>query len=251
MANPIAMIAGLEMGGKSFEYLTRIADESGVNSYVLVDFGAVDLNVNLAGALGIRAQVAGDAVVEAHADGDEEVSFLNGVVHPGFAMHAHHAEVQRVFGREAADSEKGHGDGIIASADELLERAHRAGNHDAVAGENDRSFRGVQHLDSAVEFGLIVIVALALGWKLWLRRFPVEFSGSLLRIFGDVDEDRAGTSAIGDQEGFAESACNIFRASDHHIMFCDGHGDAGNIDLLKRIGTQDFAADLARNADNR
>src|SRR5260370_8656235 len=251
MANPVAMIAGLEMGGKSFEHLTRIADESGVNSDVFVDFGAVDLNVNLASALGIRAQVAGDAVVEAHADADEEVSFLNGVVHPGFAMHAHHAEVHLVFGSEPADSEKRHGDGIIASADELLERAHRAGNHDAVAGENDRSFRGVQHRNSAIEFSLVVIAALALGWKFWPSSLPVEFSGSLLRIFGDVDKDRAGTSAIGYQEGFAEGACNIFRASDHHIMFCDGHGDAGDIDLLKRIGAQDFAADLARNAYNR
>ena len=56
-------------------------------------------------------------------------------------MHAHHAEIQRVAGREAADAEKRHGDGIVSSADKLFEGTHRAGNHDAVSGEDERPFR--------------------------------------------------------------------------------------------------------------
>src|SRR6266852_1827182 len=73
MANPGGMVAGFDVWYEPFEYLTRIADEGAVNLYVLVDFGAVDINVDLAGALGVRAQVAGDAVVKTHADGNEEV----------------------------------------------------------------------------------------------------------------------------------------------------------------------------------
>src|SRR5216684_1042588 len=211
------MLTGFDVWSEPFKYFTRIADESGVNLHVLVDFGAVDFNVNLAGALGVSTKVAGDAVVKSHADRDEEVGLLNGVVNPGFAVHAHHAEVQRIIGRETADAEERHGDRIIARADELLKGAHRAGNHDAVAGENDGAFGGVQHLDGAVELGLIVIVADALGRKFWRGRFPVEFSGSLLRIFGDVDKDRSGTSAIRDQKGFAESARNVLCFRDHHV----------------------------------
>jgi len=56
-------------------------------------------------------------------------------------MHAHHAEIQRVTGREAADAEKRHGDGIVSGADKLLKGTHRAGNHDAVSGEDKRAFR--------------------------------------------------------------------------------------------------------------
>ncbi len=78
-----------------------------------------------------------------------------------------------------------------------------------MAGQNDGAFGGVQHLDGAVKFGLIVIVALALGRKSWRRCFPVKFDGSLLRVFGDVDKDRAGAAAVGDQEGFADSARNV------------------------------------------
>src|SRR5713101_1115492 len=244
------MLTGFDVWSEPFKYFTRIPDECRVNFYVLVDFGAVDLNVNLAGALCVSAQVAGDAVVKAHADGDEEVGLLNGVVNPGLAVHAHHAEVQRIIGREAADAEERHGDRMIARSDELFESAYRSGNHDAMAGENEGALGGVQHLDGAVEFGLVVIVALALGRKFWRRRFPVEFSGSLLRILGDVDQDRSGTSAIGDQEGFTEGACNVLGFRDHHVVLGDGHGNARDIDLLKRVGAKDFAADLAGNAND-
>src|SRR5229473_1372469 len=86
MANPIAAIAGPEMGCEFFKGLTRVPDERRVNFHVLVDFGAVDLNVDLASALGVSAQVAGDAVVKTHANGNQEVGFLNGVVHPRLAV---------------------------------------------------------------------------------------------------------------------------------------------------------------------
>src|SRR6266446_10591120 len=125
------MLTSFNVRCEPFKYFTRIPDECRVNFYVLVDFGAVDFNVNLAGALGVSTKVAGDAVVKSHADRDEEVGLLNGVVNPGFAVHAHHAEVQRIIGRETADAEERHGDRIIARSDELLKGAHRAGNHDA------------------------------------------------------------------------------------------------------------------------
>src|SRR5260370_21944728 len=108
------MLTGFDVWSEPFKYFTRIADESGVNLHVLVDFGAVDFNVNLAGALGVSAQVAGDAVVKAHANGDEEVGLLNSVVNPGFAVHAHHAEVQRIIGRETAYAEGHYNDRIIS-----------------------------------------------------------------------------------------------------------------------------------------
>src|SRR5260370_24815096 len=142
MANPGGMVAGFDVWCEPFEYLTRIADEGGVNLYVLVDFGAVDFNVDLVGALGVTAKVAGDAVVKTHADGNEEVGLLNGVVNPGFAVHTHHAEVERIIGGGAADAQERDGDRILAGTDALLESAHRAGNHYAGARERDGTFVG-------------------------------------------------------------------------------------------------------------
>ena len=245
------MLAGFDVWCEPFEHLTRIADQRGINLYVFVDFGTVNLNVDFAGAFGVGAQVASDAIIKTHAHGNEQVGFLNGVVDPSFAVHTHHAEVEGIIGRKAADAEECHGHRIIAGVDELLKGAHRAGNHDAMAGENDGAFGGVQHLHGAVEFCLVMIVAPALGGEFWHRRFPVEFSGSLLRVLGNVDKDRAGTSTLGDQEGFTESARNILHFGDHHVVLGDGHGDSGDVDFLKCVGAQDFAADLPGYANDR
>ena len=62
---------------------------------------------------GVVGEVAGDAVVEAHAEGEEQVGLLDGVVDPGFAVHAHHAERERVVGGEGSEAEQGAGDGDL------------------------------------------------------------------------------------------------------------------------------------------
>ncbi len=136
VAKPVTAFPVFQAREKLFEHLARIADESSVHFHVLVDLGAVDLDVNLAGFLGVGAQIAGDTVVKAHADGDEQVSFLNGVIDPGLAVHPHHAEVKGIAGWEAADAEQGHSHGQIAGVYELIEDAHCAGHHDPMAGEN-------------------------------------------------------------------------------------------------------------------
>src|SRR5260370_21853359 len=156
MANAGGVMGGLDVGHELLKYRGRIADERGVNLYVLVDFGAVDLNVDFAGAFGVSTQIAGDAIVKTHADGNEEVGFLNRVVNPGFAVHAHHAEVEGIIGRESAASEELHGDRIIACADELLKGTHRTGNHDAVAGEDDGALGGAWHFRGGGALGLRV-----------------------------------------------------------------------------------------------
>src|SRR5262249_16281320 len=59
-----------------------------------------------------------------------------------------------------------------------------------------------------------------------------------------------GASGIGDKKGFADGARDIFHLGDHHVVLGDGHGDAGDIDFLKRVGAEEFAADLTGYADN-
>ena len=65
----------------------------------------------------------GDAIVEAHATGDEQICFLDRAVHPGLAVHPHHPEVERVLRREAADAEKGHRDRHVCPFRELTSTA--------------------------------------------------------------------------------------------------------------------------------
>src|SRR5258707_7049015 len=120
--------------------------------------------MNLARALGVSAKVASHTIVEAHADSDQQVGFLNGVIDPGFAVHAHHSEIQRIAGREAADAEKRHGNIKVAGANKSVKCFHRTGNHNAVSGENKRALGGVQKFDCAVEFSFVYAWANAL-WR--------------------------------------------------------------------------------------
>ena len=78
----------------------EVADEGDVGPDVLVDLGGVDLDVDLLRVGRVVGEVAGDAVVEAHAEGEQEVGLLDGVVDPGLAVHAHHAERERMRGGE-------------------------------------------------------------------------------------------------------------------------------------------------------
>jgi len=89
-----------------------------------------------------------------------------------------------------------------------------------------------------------VIGALTLRRKLRRGCFPVELRGGLLRIFGDVYEDRAGTATAGDDEGFANGAGDVFGVGDHDVVLGDRHRDPGDVDFLKRVRAEDFAADL-------
>ncbi len=67
-------------GQEEFGETSReIADEGHVDFDVLVDLGRVDLDVNLLGVRRVAGEVAGDAVVEAHPEGEQQIGLLNGV----------------------------------------------------------------------------------------------------------------------------------------------------------------------------
>ena len=76
-------------------------------TFLLISDGSISMWIFLRLG-GVGLQVAGHAVVEAHAEGQQQVGFLDGVVHPGFAVHAHHAQVERVAGGQAAEAQQGH-----------------------------------------------------------------------------------------------------------------------------------------------
>src|SRR4051812_13255232 len=131
------------------------------------------------------------------------------MVYPGFAVHAHHAEVQRIAGGEAADAQQGHSHRKIARAHELLEHTHRAGNHDSVSGQNERALGRIQQLDRAVKVGLLVVDTLPLGRKVWRRSLPIEITGSLLRILGYIHKYGTRPPRTRDHERLAQSPRDV------------------------------------------
>ena len=133
----------------------------------------------------------------------------------------------------------------------LLESADGSRNRDAVTGKNQRSLGSVEQFHRAIKLGLVMVLADALWRKFRSACIPVKFGAGLLRVFRDVDQYRAGAPAFRDDKRFANRPRNVFRAGDHHVVLGDRHGDAGDVDFLKRIGAQNLAAHLPGDADHR
>ena len=97
-------------GSSASSIVAQVADQADVHLDVLADLRRVDVDVDLLGVRRVGLEVAGDAVVEAHAEREQQVGFLDRGVDPRLAVHAHHAEVERVRRRDAAEAEQRHRD---------------------------------------------------------------------------------------------------------------------------------------------
>ena len=100
----------------SLDHVLGVADDRHVGAAHLAELGRVDVDVD---DLGVRREavgIAGDAVVEARAEGDEQVGLLHRRDRGVVAVHARHAEAERVrVGDHAARHQRGD-DGDVARA---------------------------------------------------------------------------------------------------------------------------------------
>ena len=153
--------------------------------------------------------------------------------------------------RQAADAEQRLGDRDVGALGEGAQAVLRAGDRHAVAGEDDRALRALDQLGGAGEIGLHRRGRFAAGAAHGRGRVPVELAGRLLRVLGDVDQDRPRTPLLRDLERLAHRRGDVLRAGDEIVVLRHRQGDAGDVDLLERVGADQLAADLAGDADDR
>ena len=97
---PFATVPRDHAGQQRFQHRPQVADEADVHLDVLADLRRVDVDVDLLRVRRVGLEVARDAVVEPHAERQQQVGFLDRGVDPRLAVHPHHAEVQRMRRRE-------------------------------------------------------------------------------------------------------------------------------------------------------
>ena len=250
MGAPVGAVAGLHARQQVGDDRREVADQADVDLDVLVDLGAVDLDVDLLGVERVGLDVAGHPVVEAHAERDQQVGFLDGGVHPGLAVHAHHAEVERMRGRDAADAEQRHRDRDVGVLGEPAHHVGGAGVDDAVAGEDQRPLGGVNHLDGAIEVGLAGTQVGPVAERR-VRFRPLELARALLAVLGEVDEHRAGPAGAGDVERLAHGGGDVLGVRHQVVVLGDRQGDAGDVGFLEGVRADQLAAHLAGDADDR
>ena len=119
----------------------HVTDDRHVGDAVLADLGRVDVGVDHLGVGGEGRQLAGHAVVEAGPEGDEEVGLLQRRHRRDGAVHAGHAEVERVaVGHRTARHER-RDDRDPGQLDEPAQLLAGAGADDAAADVEHRPLR--------------------------------------------------------------------------------------------------------------
>ena len=241
---------GLDLRLQLLERLAQVADQADVDADVLVQLRRIDLDVDLLGIGRVRLDVAGDAVVEAHAEGEQQVGFLDRRVDPGLAVHAHHPEVERVTRRDRAEAEQRHRDRHVGLLGELEHRLARVRELDAAARQDDRALGRVDQLERLLDFTRARRVRRAIAAQLRLLG-PLELARGLLAVLGDVDQHRAGPAGARHVEGLADDASDVLRAGHQVVVLGDRQRDAGDVGFLEGVRPDGLAAHLPGDADDR
>ena len=154
-------------------------------------------------------------------------------------------------GRERAEAEKRERHRNAGFFGQRVNFALRAGENDAVAGQNDRPPGLVDESERGVDFLLAREENRFPAMRLGSRGFPVENAGGLLGVLGDVQEHRAGPVGRRNLKGFAQRRSNFLGARDQIVVLGDRKRDSGDVAFLESVGPDHRAADLAGDANDR
>ena len=229
-----------------------IADDGDIGLDVLVDRGAVDIDVDLlrSGREGIDPP--GDAVVEARADADHHVAIVHGVVGFVGAVHAEHAEPLRVGGGIGAEPHQRRGDGKAGHADELAQFLAGAGPgiDDAAAAIEDRALGARHQLDRLRDRALIAAGPRVIALVLRIGEAGV-LAARELDVLRDIDHDRSGTAGTRDVERLVQHARERVHVLDEIIVLGARPRDADRVAFLEGVVADEMGRHLAGDADDR
>ncbi len=192
-------------------------------------------------------ELAGGAVVETRAQGDQQVGFLHGDIGGARAVHPQHAKRQLMRRRQGAQALQG-----------------RNGRDTGARNQVAQLLRGITHFDAAadIEQGFLrrfdELFRGLDGAGVGGRRRPGREAGCMRSgdsrrgdILGDVDQDGAGATFLGNCKGFGQDRRDLGRVADQPRMLDDRQGDAEDIDFLEAIRAHQVRTDLAGDADQR
>ena len=231
-----------DRGDQLLDDEAAVAGDAGVGPAHLAQLGRVDVDVDDLGVRGELPDLAGDPVVEAAAERDQQVGLLHRRDRGVVAVHARHAEAQRMVVGERAP---GHQRGDDVDVAQLGQRAQRLGGpglEDAATGVDDRPLRRQDQLGRLADHGRVALGDRVVAGQVD-RVGPVPLHGrvGVLRIddvLGDVDEHRAGTAGRGDVERLADGLGDVLGRGHEEVVLGDPHGDAGDVRLLEGVGAR-------------
>src|SRR5579871_5716717 len=248
LRQPLARVARRHLLQHRLEHVARVPDDGDGHAHVLADLRRVNIHVDDSGVRREGGCLAGHAVVEAPADVEEHVALLDGAIDVDPAVHAGHADRERMVFGESADAVQGGDNRDAGPLGQQAQLFHRAGLNDAVAGQDERLLGLHQQLDGLPDLARAALVGRLIARQVQ-RRVPIRNRARLLGVLGHVNEDRARPAGGSDVERLLEHVGQLLDVLDQIIMLGDRHGDAGNVSLLEGVFAQYGAGDLAGDGD--
>ena len=135
---PIFALHGPQLLDQAQQAHLHVTDDRQGDGDVLADRGWIDVDMDELGADAEFFKVAGDPVVEAGADGNDQIGLIHGHVRRVGAVHAQHAEPQVVAAGKAAQPHQGVGDRRGGEFAEFVQFSRRLGVNDATTRVDNR-----------------------------------------------------------------------------------------------------------------
>ena len=236
----------------------QVSDDRHIDLDVLADFRGVDVYVYLLGLQGECARLAGDAVVEAHPQGDQQIGLLDGEAGIGHAVHTRHSDAQDVIVGERANAQQGRDDRNLRLLGQLAKLGVRPGEDDAVAGEDNRLLGLVYQLDGLLDLAVVSLQVRLVAGKVYFQGLVVlvervvrELDLLDLHVLGHVDDNRTRPAGAGDVEGFLHNLRDLGGVHNQGVVLGDREGDARGVSLLEGVGTNGGAGHLSDHSNDR
>ena len=251
MVKPCAVVGTLHARQQLLQHIAQVTHQPHIHAHIFVQLRGVNVNMDLARIDGVCFQVAGDAVIKAHAKSKQQICLLDGAVDVSLAVHAHHAKVEAMAGRNAAKAQQRHGNRHLRALCKLQHLRPGAGRDDAMARKDQRPLGIVDQMQRALQLARQCAQVRPVAGQAQGTDLPNKFGAALLCILGNVHQHRPLASAARNEESLFDGARNVFRACDKIVVLGNGQCHAGHIRFLKRIRADGLAAHLASDANNR
>jgi hypothetical protein len=232
-----------------------VAHDRDVGPPDLAQLGGVDVDVDDLGVGGEAVELARHPVVEPAAEGDEQVRPLHGRDGRVVAVHAGHAQAQRVAVGEGTSGHERRDHGDVAGLGQLSQGLGGPGLEDATAGVDHRAASlGDEVGGLADHAGVAPGHRLVAGEVELVGPVPLQCRVRVLGVddvLGDVDEHRPGPARRGDVERLADRAGDVGGVGDEEVVLGDRLGDAGGVALLEGVAADGGGRHLAGDAHHR
>ena len=244
--------------------LLGVANDVMVRLDVLVDLRPVDVDMDDLGLMREGLRLQRHPVGEPAAHGDQQVAVVAGHVGGHGAVHPDHAGGHHVPAGNAAATHHGDGHRRVDPADKLPEfLVGPAADHAAAADQHGLfGFRDHLHqLFHVVQIRLRHFQAAGVGppdqrsqmpgGSVLLQRQRLVVALGAGHVPGDVDDHRTGAAAAGQCEGLPHRVRQLCHIPHQIGGFRNGHRNAGNVHLLKRVPADEVLGHVAGDKDHR